>query len=92
MVKDLVKRQLNLLNFDHLQLSRIVAEYETRGSRKSARLLALIAKIRPIRDRAIRLVCHLEGGQIWSIGFRELMQQHTKVGVRVVANTKPWRE
>lgn len=72
---------MNLSSFDRLHLSHRMAEYEARGSRQWVRLVTLIASIRPLRNRTIRLVCRMEGGQIWSAGFRELMHRHYGVEI-----------
>lgn len=44
-------------------------------------LFCRFCRIGPLRSRAIRLICRLEGGQMWSQTFRELLRQHHGVEI-----------
>lgn len=48
-----------------------------------ARAAAAFASIRPVRSWVVRAVCHLEGGQLWSSTFRELMENYYEVKIGI---------
>lgn len=66
------------------ELFRETVQHKTRwANSRIARILELVSLIRPLRSFAIRQICLLEGGQIWSNTFRKLMFRYHQVEIGI---------
>ena len=73
--------QMRLSNSAPSALTPRVPNYDSMGIKALAKVAGMLCKVSPLRSRSIRLICRLEGGQIWSRSFRALM--HRYFGVEI---------
>ena len=65
-------------------------EFQRRALAKMAKarsplapLFRAVPRLGRIRSLAIHAICHLEGGQMWSVTYRELMRAYYRVGIGI---------
>ena len=76
------------MSFESLKSSPSIKGFQEKAAEKAAKSRSLWAplirsacRLPKFRPRAIRLVCYLEGGQMWSSTYRELMRMYYSVEI-----------
>ncbi len=62
----------------------------TQGRSAVAPLFRLAAKFARLRSFSIGAICRLEGGQMWSLTYRELMRSHYDIGIGMYSYGPPF--
>lgn len=80
-VKELQEVQATQSQSDRLRLARMMSDHEVGRNRLLRSFAVLLSKLPLLRSRTVRLICRMEGGQMWSASFRDLMRRHYDVEI-----------
>jgi virginiamycin A acetyltransferase len=66
--------QMSLVNYNPILMKKRIENFEENGSKILAKLGAKFCRIQPLRSRILDLICLIEGGQVWSKTYRDVMK------------------